>query len=129
LRGAAQQAGGEGAEVRGMGGGDASKAVGAEAAMRHDVAMVCIPAGTRNHFALDLGLDRDDLIGSLDAFTDGVERRIDLASVNGRVFVNNASLGAYAHVVQSADYRDAKPATWTRKLTELLGPVRKPAER
>jgi hypothetical protein len=48
-------------------------------------------AGTRNHFALDLGLDRDDVVGALDAFTDAVERRIDLACVNGRVFVNNAA--------------------------------------
>ena len=68
---------------------------------RRDVPHVCIPAGTRNHFALDLGLDRDDVVGALDAFTDGVERRIDLARVNDRVFVNNASLGVYAKVVQS----------------------------
>ena len=66
----------------------------------HDVAHVCVPAGTRNHFALDLGLDRDDVVGALDAFTDGVERRIDLASLNERIFVNNASLGVYARVVQ-----------------------------
>jgi diacylglycerol kinase family enzyme len=74
---------------------------------------VCIPAGTRNHLALDLGLDRDDVAGALDAFTDGVERRIDLARVNDRVFVNNASLGVYAKVVQSDAYRDAKLETWT----------------
>jgi len=51
-----------------------------------------VPAGTRNHFALDLGLDRSDVVGALDAFTDGVEPRIDLAALNGRTFVNNASL-------------------------------------
>ena len=78
--------------------------------------------GTRNHFALDLGLDRSNVVGALDAFTDGVERRIDLALVNERVFVNNASLGVYARVVQSDAYRDAKLGTWKRMLPEMLEP-------
>jgi diacylglycerol kinase family enzyme len=111
-----------GAEVIGMAGGDGSQALVATVAARRDVAHVCIPAGTRNHFALDLGLDRDDVVGALDAFTDGVERRIDLARVNDRVFVNNASLGVYAKVVQSEAYRDAKLGTWSRMLPDLLGP-------
>ena len=76
--------------------------------MEHDLPYVCIPAGTRNHLALDLGLDRDDVVGALDAFIDGGERRIDLAFVNGRIFVNNVSLGVYAEIVQSDAYRDAK---------------------
>jgi diacylglycerol kinase family enzyme len=100
----------------------------ATVAARHDVAHVCIPAGTRNHFALDLGLDRDDVVGALDAFTDGVERRIDLARVNGRVFVNNASLGVYAKVVQSEAYRDAKLATWSEMLPDMLGPGAEPID-
>jgi diacylglycerol kinase family enzyme len=111
-----------GAEVIGMAGGDGSQALVATVAARHDISHVCIPAGTRNHFALDLGLDRDDVVGALDAFTDGVERRIDLARVNDRVFVNNASLGVYAKVVQSEAYRDAKLGTWTSMLPDLLGP-------
>ena len=90
----------QGADVIGMAGGDGSQALVARVAMQRDVAHICVPAGTRNHFALDLGLDRDDVVGALDAFTDGVERRIDLASLNERVFVNNASLGVYARVVQ-----------------------------
>ena len=111
-----------GADVLGMAGGDGSQALVATVAARREVAHVCIPAGTRNHFALDLGLDREDVVGALDAFTDGVERRIDLAEVNGRVFVNNASLGVYAKVVQSDAYRDAKLHTWTEMLPDLLGP-------
>ncbi len=110
-----------GAQAIGMAGGDGSQALVATVAARRDVAYVCVPAGTRNHFALDLGLDRDDVVGALGAFTDGVERRIDLASVNDHVFVNNASLGVYAKVVQSEVYRDAKLETWTRLLPELLG--------
>jgi diacylglycerol kinase family enzyme len=118
----AERALSDGANVIGMAGGDGSQALVATVAMRHDVPHVCIPAGTRNHFALDLGLDRDDVIGALDAFTDGVERRIDLARVNEHVFVNNASLGVYAQVVQSEAYRDAKLETWAQMLPELLGP-------
>jgi diacylglycerol kinase family enzyme len=118
----------EGADVIGMAGGDGSQALVATVAMRHDVQHVCIPAGTRNHFALDLGLDRDDVVGALDAFTDGVERRIDLARVNERVFVNNASLGVYAQVVQSEAYRDAKLETWALMLPELLGPGAPPID-
>ncbi len=117
-----------GAKVVGMAGGDGSQALVATVAARRDIAHVCVPAGTRNHFALDLGLDRDDVVGALDAFTDGVERRIDLACVNDRVFVNNASLGVYAKVVQSDAYRDAKLETWTGMLPDLLGPDAEPID-
>jgi len=112
-----------GADVLGMAGGDGSQALVAEVASRHDIPMVVVPAGTRNHFALDLGIDRADVIGALDGFTDGVERRVDLASVNGRVFVNNASLGLYAQIVQSPGYRDAKKRTAAAMLPDLLGPA------
>ena len=112
----------DGADVIGMAGGDGSQALVATVAMRHDVAHVCVPSGTQNHFALDLGLDRYDVVGALDAFTEGIERRVDLARVNERVYVNNASLGLYAHVVQSDEYRGSKFATWRRALPTLLGP-------
>ncbi len=113
---------GRGADIIGMAGGDGSQALVATVAIRHDVPLVVVPAGTRNHFALDLGLDRDDVVGALDAFADGIERRIDLASVNGRVFVNNATLGLYAEIVQSPEYRDAKRKTAMAMLPDLLGP-------
>ncbi|HXD68909.1 MAG TPA: diacylglycerol kinase family protein [Gaiellales bacterium] len=112
----------------GMAGGDGSQAIVAEVAMRHDVPYVCVPAGTRNHLALDLGLDRDDVVVALDGFTEGVERRIDLALVNGKVFVNNVSLGVYAEIVQSDEYRDAKLRTMERMLPELLGPDAHPLD-
>jgi len=110
-----------GADVIGMAGGDGSQALVATIAAEHDLPFVCIPAGTRNHFALDLGVDRDDVIGALDAFVDGYERRVDLATVNGRVFVNNVSLGLYAAIVQSEEYRDAKIGTAAKMLPDLLG--------
>ena len=122
LRALAEQAIAQGADVLGMAGGDGSQALIAEVAQRHGVAMVCVPAGTRNHFALDLGLDRDDVVGALDAFGDAVEGRVDLACVNDRIFVNNASLGIYATVVQSDAYRNAKIHTAAQMLPDLLGP-------
>jgi diacylglycerol kinase family enzyme len=117
-----------GADVIGMAGGDGSQALVATVAIDHDVPHVVVPAGTRNHFALDLGLDRDDVVGALDAYRDGLERVVDLATVNGRVFVNNASLGAYAKIVQSPEYRDAKGRTAAEILPDLIGPDATPLD-
>jgi diacylglycerol kinase family enzyme len=111
-----------GADVIGMAGGDGSQALVATVAARHDIPHVCVPAGTRNHFALDLGLDREDVVGALDAFQDGIERHVDLATVNGRVFVNNASMGLYAKIVQSEEYREAKLRTAADMLPDMIGP-------
>jgi diacylglycerol kinase family enzyme len=118
----AEDAVSRGADVIGMAGGDGSQALVAAVAMRHDVAHVCVPAGTRNHLAMDLGLDREDVVGALDAFGTAVERRIDLAMVGGRVFVNNATMGLYAKIVQSPEYRDQKARTALDMLPEMLGP-------
>ena len=117
-----------GADVIGMAGGDGSQALIATVASRHGIPHVVVPAGTRNHFALDLGLDRDDVVGALDAFADASERTIDLATVNGRVFVNNASLGLYAKIVQAPEYRDAKMRTAAALLPDLLGPDAQPLD-
>jgi diacylglycerol kinase family enzyme len=124
----AEDAVGRGADAIGMAGGDGSQALVASVAARHDIPYVCVPAGTRNHFALDLGLDRSDVTGALDAFADGIERRIDLATVNGRTFVNNASLGLYAKVVQSPEYRNAKLRTAAAMLPDFLGPDSAPLD-
>ncbi len=115
-----------GADVLGMAGGDGSQALVSSVAADRGVPMVVIPAGTRNHFALDIGLDRDDVIGALDAYNEAVERVIDLADVNGRIFVNNVSLGLYATIVQSPEYRDAKRETTLTALPEMLGPGSEP---
>jgi hypothetical protein len=105
----------------GMAGGDGSLAVVATVAAAHQIPFVCVPAGTRNHFALDLGVDRHDVTGALKAFTGGVERRIDVAEVNGRMFLNNVSLGIYGDAVSPA-YRDAKVRTLLETAAEVLGP-------
>jgi diacylglycerol kinase family enzyme len=118
----AREAVAAGADALGMAGGDGSLAVVAAAAAAHGIPVVCVPAGTRNHFALDVGVDRHDVIGALDAFTDGVERQIDMAEVNGRAFLNNASLGIYGEAVRSPAYRDAKVRTLLQTAAEVIGP-------
>jgi diacylglycerol kinase family enzyme len=112
----------DGADTLGMAGGDGSLAMVAAVAAAHEIPFVCVPAGTRNHFALDVGVDRHDVIGALDAFTGGVERRIDMAEVNGRLFLNNASLGIYGDAVRSPAYRDAKVRTLLETAAEVMGP-------
>ncbi len=111
-----------GADAVAAAGGDGTQAIVAAAAAEHGLPYACIPAGTRNHFALDLGVDRDDVVGALDAFVNGGERRIDLAEINGQVFVNNVSLGLYAEAVQKEGYRDAKLRTIFDSVPDALGP-------
>ncbi len=118
----AAEAAAGGADVLGMAGGDGSLSVVASAATAHGIPFACIPAGTRNHFARDLGLDPKDLVGALDAFTDALEARIDLGDVNGRPFLNNVSLGVYAAAVQREGYRNAKARTLFETAAEVLGP-------
>jgi diacylglycerol kinase family enzyme len=112
----------DGADALAMAGGDGSQAIVAAMAAEADLPYACIPAGTRNHFALDLGVDRDDVVGALDALVEGRERRVDLAEVNGRVFVNNVSLGVYAEAVQREGYREAKLRTISNAVPDALGP-------
>ncbi|MEU1904933.1 diacylglycerol/lipid kinase family protein [Streptomyces hygroscopicus] len=120
VAGLARRAVEEGADLLGVAGGDGTQALVAGVAAERGVPFVVIPAGTRNHFALDLGLDRDDPSASLEALTDGVECRVDLGLIGDRVFVNNASFGAYAAVVQSPAYRDDKVRTTLELLPGLL---------
>jgi len=112
----------QGADALAIAGGDGSQAIVAAVASEHSLPYACVPAGTRNHFALDLGVDREDVAGALDAFVDGAERIIDLADVNGRVFVNNVSLGIYGEAVQRPGYRNAKLRTLLEVIPDEVGP-------
>ena len=91
----------DGADLLGMAGGDGTQALVAGIAADAGLPFLCISAGTRNHFAMDLGLDRDDPSTCLDALTEGIERRIDLGRIGSRIFVNNASFGVYAELEES----------------------------
>jgi len=123
----ARQAVRDGADLLGVAGGDGTQALVAAVAAEHGLPFLVISAGTRNHFALDLGLDREDPATCLEALSDGVELRVDLGRVGDRVFVNNASFGAYATIVQSPAYRDDKTGVTLDLLPDLLtghqGPV------
>jgi diacylglycerol kinase family enzyme len=116
----AREAVARGADLLGVAGGDGTQALVAGIAAEHGLPFVVITAGTRNHFALDLGLDREDPPASLDALSDGVELHVDLGTIGGQTFVNNASFGAYAEVVESPAYRDDKMGTTLELLPDLL---------
>ena len=106
----ARRAVAEGADAVGVAGGDGSLGLVAAVAVEADVPFVCVPSGTRNHFAGDLGLDRAHPLAALEAFA-GSERRIDVGMVGDRMFLNNVSLGAYADLVADPRYRAGKLAT------------------
>ena len=116
----AREAVARGADLLGVAGGDGTQALVAGVAAEHGLPFVVITAGTRNHFALDLGLDREDPSACLGALSDGVELRVDLGMINGQVFVNNASFGAYAEVVETPAYRGDKLKTTLDLLPDLL---------
>jgi diacylglycerol kinase family enzyme len=116
----AREAVAQGADLLGVAGGDGTQALVAGIAAEHGLPFVVITAGTRNHFALDLGLDRADPPACLAALSDGVELRVDLGRINGQVFVNNASFGAYAEVVETPAYRADKLKTTLDLLPDLL---------
>ena len=116
----ARQAVAGGADLLGVAGGDGTQALVAGIAAEHGIPFLVISAGTRNHFALDLGLDREDPSACLSALRDGVELRVDLGVINGQTFVNNASFGAYAEIVESPAYREDKRSTTLNTLPDLL---------
>jgi diacylglycerol kinase family enzyme len=116
----AREAVDNGADLLGVAGGDGTQALVAGVAAEHGIPFMVISAGTRNHFALDLGLDREDPSTCLRALSDGVEVRVDLGVINGQTFVNNASFGAYAEVVETPAYRDDKLNTMLDTLPDLL---------
>jgi diacylglycerol kinase family enzyme len=117
----AEVAGASGADVLGVAGGDGSLAAVAAVALEREAPFVCIPFGTRNHFARDLGLDRDDPLGALAAFEDGEERRIDVGRVNDRLFLNNVSLGLYALLVHRREHHRRRREALARARALLLG--------
>ncbi|MFF3109167.1 diacylglycerol/lipid kinase family protein [Kitasatospora sp. NPDC057904] len=120
VAGLARGAVADGADLLGVAGGDGTQALVAAVAVEHGLPFLVVSAGTRNHFAMDLGLDRDDPATCLDALRDGVELTVDLGRVGDRPFVNTVSFGAYAAIVQSPEYRDAKTATALDALPDLL---------
>lgn len=79
-------------------GGDGTISAIASALVDTDIALAVLPLGTLNHFARDLGVPLD-AAAAVDIALNGKRRAIDVGEVNGRVFVNNASLGLYPAMV------------------------------
>ena len=110
-----------GADLLAGAGGDGTLCAVANVAMDHDLPMIVVPAGTRNHFALDLGLDLEDPGGVLRAsLSSGFERRVDVGTVNGTTFLNNASFGLYAAAVGTENYRKHKVSAFAHAAREAL---------
>ncbi|MFE4703596.1 diacylglycerol/lipid kinase family protein [Streptomyces sp. NPDC056738] len=101
----------EGAEVLGVAGGDGTVSAVAAVAAATDRPLLVVPAGTRNHFARDLGLDIRNPVSSLSALFDGIPTRVDLGVVGPHVFVNNVSFGLYADALLEPGYREDKART------------------
>ncbi len=120
VKAVAEQAVAAGADLLGVAGGDGTQALVAGVAAEHGLPFVVITAGTRNHFALDLGLDRDDPAACLAALADGVDLQVDLGVINAQTFVNNASFGAYAEIVETPQYRGDKLGSTLDLLPDLL---------
>ena len=111
----------DGAGVLGVAGGDGTVAAVAAVATQAQLPLLVIPAGTRNHFARDLGLDIRNPASALSALRAGGLARVDLGRVGSRVFVNNVSLGAYADALLTPGYRDAKAHTFMEIAPAYLG--------
>lgn len=112
-----------GADAVGMAGGDGSLGLVAGVAVERGVPFFCIPVGTRNHFALDLGLDRHDPLAALSVLQQGDEILIDYATAGDRPFLNNVSFGIYAQAVHRDGYRENKEATIAKTLEEATADV------
>ena len=100
------------AEVRGavaarpdvviVGGGDGTLSSAAEVLVGGPTPLGILPLGTKNHFARDLGLPLD-IEAAAGVIAAGRVRRVDVGEVNGRVFLNNCSLGVYPDLVRDRE--------------------------
>ena len=116
------------ADALGMAGGDGSLAPVAQVAIERGLPFVCVPFGTRNHFARDIGLDRSDPLAALAAFGDDAEEHtVDVGRVGGELFLNNVSIGLYAGLVHDREQRRRRDETFARlKALRLLATHREP---
>ena len=96
-----------GAQVVVAAGGDGTVSAVAAAVVGSATAMGVLPMGTLNHFAKDAGIPLD-LAEAGALIVSGTPRAIDVASVNGRVFINNSSIGLYPLMVRDRDKQRSK---------------------
>jgi diacylglycerol kinase family enzyme len=108
-------------------GGDGSVNAAANALLGSDAVLGVLPLGTMNHFAKDIGIP-SSLPRAVACIASGVARRVDVASVNGRVFVNNSSVGAYPTMLRAREARQRANQSGKRMATLLasLETLRRP---
>ena len=111
----------EGAKVLGVAGGDGTVSAVATVVAEARRSLVVIPAGTRNHFARDLGLNIRNPTSAVTALRAGDPALVDLGRIGSRTFVNNVSLGAYADALLTPGYREAKARTFAEIAPDYLG--------
>ncbi|HEU4698963.1 MAG TPA: diacylglycerol kinase family protein [Gemmatimonadales bacterium] len=115
-----------GAEAVVAAGGDGTVSAVAGAVADTGIPMGVLPLGTLNHFAKDLGLplDLDDAVRVVLA---GRTRPVDAGEVNGRLFVNNSSIGVYPAIVRRRErYRsEQRMSKWLALLWATLAVLRR----
>jgi diacylglycerol kinase family enzyme len=116
LRSAMKQAVKDGCEALVAGGGDGTINTAASELVDRDIPLGVIPLGTLNHFAKDLGIPLE-LDAAAKVVLDGTVCRVDVGEVNGRVFLNNSSIGMYPAIVRLRDrYRKGGWGKWIAAL-------------
>src|SRR5581483_6186931 len=95
-------------------GGDGTLNAVASALVGTDIALGVLPMGTLNHFAKDLKIPLD-VAHAARAIAEGHTKTVDVGVVNGRIFVNNSSLGLYPHIVRARELKQHRPGwgKWT----------------
>lgn len=115
----------EGCETLVAGGGDGTINSGASAVMGRGIPLGVLPLGTLNHFAKDLGIPAD-LAEAAKIVLEGVACKVDVGEVNGRIFLNNSSLGVYPAIVRLRDkYRATVRGKWLAALWAGLTVMRR----
>ncbi len=125
IRAAAEAAVREGCDALVAGGGDGTVGLIAGIAVREGLPFGVIPIGTLNHFAKDVGipLALDDAAA---AIIGGSLRAVDVAEVNGRIFLNNSSLGVYPRLVRLRErYQKRGMAKWIAAFWAMLAVLRR----
>jgi YegS/Rv2252/BmrU family lipid kinase len=85
-----------------VGGGDGTVSAAASALTGTETLLGILPLGTLNHFARDLGIPAD-LAEAATLIAAGKERRVDVAEMNGHIFINNSAIGLYPLMVVDRD--------------------------
>jgi diacylglycerol kinase family enzyme/membrane-associated phospholipid phosphatase len=106
------------ARVLGVAGGDGSASAAAEIAAESGLPLLVIPAGTLNHLSRDLGIET--IVDAVEAVRRGRVVRMDLGEVDGRGFVNAASIGAYPHLVDDRENLEGRIGKWPAAMWSLL---------